>query len=960
MCEFTHLHVHSDGSTPISHDGLGNVSRLVSAAKEKNFKSLALTDHGNLINVPSFLSACKHSNIKPIIGLEAYIQHESENFHLTLLSDGNEGFETLTNLNNLAQKDWIKARPTFKLTDFETHNKGLIVLTGCPSSPLQKLDYKDALDIGVYLKGIFGNNLFSEIMYSGFGEPETLERSVKLANKLKIPLITTNDVHFPYANDALIHRMLSQMLTDGHMDYDSELLYLATQDELEQRIHDLAPDFIKHFKIGMANAIKLADKLDVVKLDNTLSLPKIENPDAKLNELIVRGLSDRHIKGDLTLEDEVYERLQYEFDIIKSMDFSTYFIILNDMVSYAKSINVKIGSGRGSGAGSLILYALGITDINPLTYDLKFERFINPKRLDFPDVDIDYDSKGRYEVIKYAKDRWGAIPVATYSRYSDDSLHNDLTKYFEIDKGVRDSIKENGINSEYYKKFVSENPFYGECYNAISGQMKHIGKHAGGVVITDKNIPTIHTSSGEIVASWTEGLHGKELSEVGVIKYDILGVSSLDVLAELESKHGLAPKPIDDSPVFDLFKNGDTLGIFQFTQSGITQFTQKIQPTKFLELVAINAVWRPGAMQAAGVHYPEYKNNGQRLLHPLIDDILAETYGVIVYQEQFMSIYAKVTGKDFGDADLARKTLTKAQGKENDPIWQQKIQDLGNEIIQGCLKCGMTEKTANQIWSEIKTHSGYSFNKSHSVSYTMLSWQLAYFKYYHRADFYAASLNANDAKSEQYLFDVIRSGIEVVPPDINKSTDKYISDGNKIYMPLTAIKGISDNGYEAILNNRPFSSIQDFVDKVPKRKVNKAVKKKLLDLGCFDSIIVSNDLFGTIPPHLELDVEPFGGKTFQEIQKESFGYVLPTREFFEAVKTAETKGYIAGVINRIEEKKSKNGNKYLRLFLYPSGIIRTYDTTIAGFNVGDEVMIKCKPNVGYGNESISIQELEYM
>lgn len=952
MSDFTHLHVHSDGSTFISHDGLGTVSRLVKAAKEKGFQSLALTDHGNLSNVPSFMSACKLNGIKPILGLESYIEYQSETFHLTLLANDSEGFNTLTELNNIAQNNWINKRPNFNLTDFEKHNKSIYVLTGCPTSPLQKTDYNDALDIGVYLKGLFNDRLFAEIMFTGYGEPDTLERSIKLSNKLKIPLITTNDVHFPYENDASAHRALSNMLTDGKMDYPSDYLFMATEQELNQRFKTLAPEYIKYFNKGVRNAEKLANILKPASFDNTLKLPKIENPDLKLNELIARGLSKRFNDGDLnTFGDEVQARLDYEYQIIKSMGFSPYFIILDDMVSYAKSINVKIGAGRGSGAGSLILYVLGITDINPLEYDLKFERFINPKRLDFPDVDIDYDSEGRYKVIEYAKQRWNGIPVATYSRYSADSLHNDLAKYFKIDKKTRDEIKDQGLNGDAYKKYIETNPLYDECYHAIHNQIRHAGKHAGGIVITDKNIPTIRLSSGDVVASWTEGLHDKELSEMGIVKFDILGISSLDVIAELEKKHGKAPKPQDNSPVFELFQKGDTLGIFQFTQQGITKFTKEIQPTKFLELVAINAVWRPGAMQAAGIHYPEYKKNGQRLLHPFIDDILEETYGVIVYQEQFMSIYARVTGKDFGDADLARKILVKAQGKENDLVYQKKIQDLGNEIIQGCLKNEISEDVANTIWSEIKTHSGYSFNKSHAVSYTMLAWQLAYYKYYYRADFYAASLNANDSKSEEYLFDVIKSGIEVVAPDINKSTDKYVSDGNKIYMPLTAIKGISDSSYNAILINRPYNDVSEFVEKVPKRKINKAVKGKLYGLGCFSTICTDDSVVCDI---LGIDKSQ---KSITEIQKECFGFVLPTPKFFKAVAKAEKQGKVAGVIKKIEEKKTKNDNVYWRYYLYPSGIVRSWNKP-RWENEGDEVAITVKDN-GYGNELVKLEELDY-
>lgn len=950
MCQFTHLHNHSDGSTPISGDGLGTVENLVKAAKAKGFEALALTDHGSLLNTPSFIHAANYHGIKPISGLEGYVEENGETFHLTILADGNEGFNSLTQLNNIAQNNYKHNRPNFKLTDLAKWNQGLIVLTGCISSPLQELDYSDAKQIGLFLKGVFGSRLFAEMMFVGLDQH--IERAIKLAEDLKLKIVVTNDCHFPNEGDSKAHSVLTSM-HKGY-DYPSDYLFLANLSQLEARVNAIAPNHKAYLEIGAKNAYLIGKKIKPVIFDNKLSLPIIKDVDFILYNLIEDGIKKRGFVGN----SEVFQRVNYEFKIISEMGFSSYFYILNDMVNYARSIGVKVGAGRGSGAGSLILYCLGITDINPLEFDLKFERFINPKRLDFPDVDIDYDSKGRNAVIEYAKQRWAGIPIATYSRYSPKSLINDLAKYFQISREDTENVKNFGFDdndnpTKVYEDFVKDKPDFDECYSKIVNQIRHIGKHAGGIIITDKVVPMIKTANKnnpQLVASWTEGLHAKEFSSMGIVKFDILGISSLDVLAALEAKHGVAPYPTDDSPVFDLFCNGDTLGIFQFAGSdGIVEFTKRIKPRKFIDLVAINALWRPGAMQGAAPHYQQFKENGQRKLHPLIDPILAETYGVICYQEQFMSIYAAVTDGDLGDADIARKILVKGQGKQNDPEWKAKLTELESKFLDGCQNKAIPKKTANLIWKEIQSHSGYSFNKSHAVAYTMLSWQLAWLKYHFRADFYAASLSVDEEKSQDYLFDVIKAGIEVVSPDINTSTDEYVSDGKRIYMPLTAIKGISDAAYDAILIQKPYTSYMDFINKVPKKKVNKRGKKALFALGAFKDF---TDDFKV------LDIDEIQQKTLSEIQAEYLGFALPTQEFFKAVAKAQTKGLIAGVITKIEEKETKiRHRKYVRYHLYPSTRpVRSY--RVLDLPIGKQVQFKVNTN-DYGHEMISVTELEY-
>lgn len=897
MCKFSHLHVHTDAS---KIDGLGPVNKLVYAASQKNFKHLAITDHGTLANVIAFDSACKEYNVKPIIGLEGYITEAGNTYHITLLADGNKGFENIVNLNNIGVKSG-HSKPVFTIQNLLDYSDDVIVLSGCPSSPLQELDWKDARRIAIKLKDTFQDRFFSELMFV----VETLpswERSIQLAQDLDLQLVLTNDVHYAEKEYAPVHKVLTNL--KGGFEYDDTHLWLAQPQDMIERVNTFAPEFSKYLVPAMENAYNLADKIGKVKLSSEPKLPHIDNADIELKKHIYKGLDQKEKLSEILYLD----RADYEYNTIKEMDFSAYFLILKDIIDYARSIGVKIGPGRGSGVGSLVLYLLGVTELDPIEHKLSFERFLNPKRVEMPDVDVDIDSDGRDLVIKYAAEKWGGIPVATYGDYNEKSLIRELTKYFGATKEQQDLASDEGVDGKIFQSIAAEKPLIQLCYDVMLGQIKYAGKHAGGIIITDQLVPFELDTNGNIMAGWSEGVETKELSKAGIVKFDLLGVKALSVLKILETKHGKAKEPNEDSPVWELFHTGKTTGVFQFSGSaGIVDYTKRVKPNKFDDLTAINALYRPGALDAGTAQmYPVWKTN-PRKLHPIIDDILEDTYGVICFQEQFMSMYARVTDGDLADADFARKVIVKAP-KNLDLSnvahieWKHKYDELQEKFLTGCNNKSIDPSTAQGIWNEISAHSRYSFNRAHSAAYSYTAWQMAYFKYYYPVDYYAALLSIHPENSEEYIFAAVMDGIDIVMPDVNNSTKNYESDGTKIYMPLSAVYGLSENGTQAILEAKPFTTLEDFAERVPKKKVNKRAKKGLYALGAFNNLINGHSKDEQLSV---LGIDDVTETTDEMKQISYLGYTIPTRNLMKSIQNAARMGYVGGVIvDKIDKQSS--------------------------------------------------------
>jgi DNA polymerase III subunit alpha len=928
MSDFTHLHVHTDASRI---DGLGTVSRIVNSARMLGFKSLAMTDHGTLANAISFNAAAEVAGIKPIIGMEGYVRQDGKRFHITLLADGPRGFSSLVKLNNKGAESDDTTRPTFAFSDLLMHNEGLIVLTGCSASPFQhEVHWDDARQLALELKSAIGNRLMAEVMFVGNAGGHW-ERAAKLARDLKLAPVLTNDVHFSYPQDAEVQKLLTTIKSG--FTYENRYLYLASEEEIRRRVEELAPDFLSLFEQGVINAGKLAARLGTVNFKSPAALPHIDDAYEKLVHLVQSGLGRKVTPADMP---RYIERAQEELNVIEGMGFSSYFLILQDIIAYARSIGVRVGPGRGSGAGSLVLWAIECTEIDPLVYGLSFERFLNKHRKEMPDVDTDFDSEGRDQVIAYANRRWGAIPVATYQRWSHKSLVHDLSRVLRIPRSVDDEIAdEEAPGGPAFMRASTRWPIFPIAYNAMEGQIKSIGKHPGGVVIPagGKEIPLERTSNGVLAAAWTEGEY-RELTTAGIVKLDLLGISALTILKELEQEFGRrAPDPEDDSPVFRIFQEGDVGGIFQFSGSaGIIRFTKDVKPRTFNDLVAINALWRPGAIDAGtALLYPAWRAK-PRTIHPIIDDILYETYGVICYQEQFMAIYARLTGKTLAEADIARKVLAKARPGQSD--WEEAHSALRNEFVDGAQDHGLDKTQAAKLWGEIDKHTRYSFNKSHSVAYARIAWEQAWWKFHHRAHFYTALLNSDSADWQNVIHEAISSGMEVKLPHVNRSTKSFGTDGKTIYLPLTVIRGLGDAKAEEIALNAPYDSIDDFLARVSRRTANATIRKLLLKVGAFEGMP------GELSPSDFVDM--IDGDSDEEDLSNILTIFLPSPGLIRRINKAEEDGYVAGKVMSVETRSSKYGD-YDVVVLFPKG---SYWTRSYKLSVGDEVRMSVKKDSG--------------
>lgn len=951
MSDFVHLHTHSEFSLI---DGLSPTTRLVSGAAALGFKALGLTDHGSLAGAISFTNICHEHGIKPVLGMEAYVGLDGHRFHLTLLADGNEGFKTLVELNNMGQRGDDTVRPTFSYDALRRYNKGLIVMTGCPASPFHALSYGEAKAMALELKGILDGRLFAEVQFISHSAP--WERSLQLARDLKLIPIVTNDTHFLHKADSVAHKILTEM--KAKFSYESELLFLATANQLRDRVMTMAPEQLELLEKGMKNSVKLASRLQVVKFNDTPKLPHIEDANEQLAAMASANLRATTLSPERRLAYE--ERVKYELDVITEMGFSSYFLILQDIISFAKSQGVRIGPGRGSGAGSLVLFLLGCTEIDPMVHGLSFDRFLNRMRREMPDVDTDIEAEQRDVVLDYAARRWGAMPVVTFSRYSHKSLTHDLARSFHVPRELDAKAADDGPGSDAFKKLLATDKQIAVTYEAImggsisdvasgkitSGQVRHKGQHAGGVVIADSSepLPLERTSGGDIVVGWTEGEH-RELTSAGLVKFDLLGLSALSILSRLEKMFGHRADPcVDGSPVFSLFQLGDLLGIFQFAGSqGIIEFTKKVKPKTFSDLVAINALYRPGALDSgAAKHFPEWRKK-PRKLHPLIDDILDETYGIICYQEQFMAILDRITGGGMAAADLARRTLAKARPGQSE--WEAKFAKLTAEFFEGAEAKGIDRSTAETIWGEIITHTRYSFNKSHSVAYAQVAWEMAWWKYNHPRHFYAALMTVDQNEWQRYLFNVISDGIQVEAPHVNISTTNFEVSDKSIKLPLTIVKNLGDVGVEAIISAAPFKSLQDFMERVPARAVNSRAREGLFMLGAFDGL---PDIANAVKV-LKLKEEP-EPLTQVAAAIKYMGLFLPTGKIVEAINTARKQGLVSGMIFTKEKRSSAHG-QYWVYKLLPDGAVWSREHEL---EVGQLVKMKVRAASG---KIISVSKL---
>ncbi len=906
MC-YTPLHLH----TEYSPDGLGTTENMMEYAASVGFKSLAITDHGTCGGHVSFWSAARNHGIKTIFGNELYVVHSGKRGHLTMLVRNQVGYENLLKINNLSyeQKD-SRGFPVVTLDDIAKYSNGLIALSGCSASPLYFGTDADAMSYAGSLYDIFGReNFFAEVM--GVISEDNYTRPRMIARKLGLTMVITNDTHFARKQDANAHTVMC--ISRKGFDYTSQELYLKTRAEM------LGTKFLQSYAGSslleelLDNTNIVADSIEEIDLSGTPLLPSASSG----IDIVTEAWSNENGNWHKTRVDNS-ARLKYEIEVIQNQGAVDYFTILYDIVRYCKDNGIAIGPGRGSGAGSYFLYLLGITDVDPIEHGLLFERFLNPDRSDMADFDLDVDASRRDEVIKYANDKWGAFPIANYSTYSHASLIRDIGRFFnvpltEVAKAA-DSEDENILN-EFFNKCETTHTTAGvskkitpadarRAYDVMLGQIRHRGKHAGGVVIATRPVPI---EDGNV--AWVEGIHARELSRVGLVKYDILGVTALPQLEEMKKISGVNPGNPWDSDAPEVFKgvfhSGRTEGVFQFGgSSGIVDLTKRVKPESLADLSAINALYRPGPLDSGMAwKYPEYKEM-PRKVHPDIDKILDETYGVIVYQEQVMAIVALVTGGSLAEADNARKIISK--GKKGDVVWEGKMRSLESHFKDKGSKI-YPSQMVNSLWEEIVTFGRYGFNKSHSTAYSLMSYRMAWYKHFHPHAFYTALLNGDSENADSWLYAAARDGIKVKHPDINVSGVKWVTDGIVIYAPLTALKYFGEKQATEFLSIRgehgEFKTFEE-LEKVPKRILNARVKKQLYLGGALNGI--SGSVLDYVPDFNELK-----DLSRREKEIEALGYRLPGDSFIDFFNKETKHGRVVGFVSDIEKRNKGRGDYFV-------------------------------------------------
>ena len=874
--EFVHLHNHSDYSLL---DGAQRIDQLVNTIDDLNMDTVALTEHGNMFSVLPYYKQAKKAGIKPIIGCEIYVAVGSRfekkarsdggwgNNHLILLAQNFIGYRNLMKLVTAGYLEGFYYRPRIDMDLLREYSEGLICMSAClkgvvPEKML-KGDYEGAKKEALLFSEIFQDRYYLEIQNHGIPEEEqNLKNMKKLSQDLNLPLVCTNDAHYAKkehweAHDIHICLGTGKERSDpNRLRYATPEFYFKTQDEMHK--------LFKEFPGAIENTRKIADSIDITLPIGESHLPNfpipkeanISDPDEYLKSITESGA--QNLYGEIT--PEIKERMSHELDVIKNMGFAGYFLITADFVEYAKKALIPVGPGRGSAAGSLVSYALGITSIDPLKHDLLFERFLNPDRISMPDIDIDFCIERRGEVIDYIKEQYGensVTQIITFGKMKAKQVVRDVGRvmgysFSEVDKIAKAIPNELNITldkalekSPELKK-MSEGDFK-ELINhskVLEGMHRHASIHAAGVVIAPSEltdyIPLYKSSTNDITSQYDM----KGLEELGLLKMDFLGLRNLTVIdkavALINLKGGnvdLEKLSFEDGKVYELFAKGNTIGVFQFESSGMREFLKKLKPTVLEDLIAMNALYRPGPMENIDSFINrKHGDKGINYPHKLLEPILKETYGIIVYQEQVMQIAHEVAGFTLAEADIMRR----AMGKKIKSL----MEELSIKFIAGAEKNGINKKKAKEIFSLIEKFAQYGFNKSHSTAYAYVAYQTAWLKVHHPAEFMSANLTSEMRNIDRVVIlinECKKMAIDVKAPDINVSFEDFRPIDNKsISYGLNAIKNVGAKALGTIIaerkENGPYKTIFNLCSRVDQQKVNKRVLESLIMSGSLDSI----------------------------------------------------------------------------------------------------------------------------
>lgn len=869
---FVHLHNHTEYSLL---DGAAKIKEMVAMAKKLGMPAIAITDHGNMYGVVDFYKAAKQAEIKPILGCEVYMAPESRlnkqgsrddnAYHLVLLAETNEGYQNLMQLVTLGHREGFYYKPRIDKELLRKYNKGLICLSGCLGGQIPNLlmrgDKQGARDLALEMQEIFGKgNFYLELQDHGMMEQKTVNKDlVEISKETGIPLVATNDLHYLAKEDAEAHDVLlciqtaKQVGDEDRMKFPNDQFYLKTEQEMAE-LFAWCPE-------AVTNTVEIAQRCDVTLQFGTYHLPDYPVPEGHdvktwLRHMCKEKLSWRYPEPT----QEVLERMEFELSVIERMGYSSYFLIVWDFCDFARRNNILVGPGRGSGAGSIVAYILGITDIDPLPYKLLFERFLNPERVSMPDFDIDFCYERRGEVIEYVMEKYGRERVAqiiTFGTMAARAVVRDVGRALGLSFAETDRIAK--LIPEELKmtidKALEQEPKLKELMEQdarvdklitvakkLEGLARHASTHAAGVVIAKEDLVNYVPLQGDDEEGLTTQLPMTTLEELGLLKMDFLGLRTLTIINKaidmVKLNRGIEIDlnriPLDDKATYELLCAANTLGVFQLESDGMRKVIVDLKPSVFEDIIALVALYRPGPMEQIPTFIAS--KHGQVPItypHPKLEELLKETYGVMIYQEQIMLAASELAGFNLGQADLLRRAIGK---KKHDVMMEQR-----KIFVAGCCENGLEKKQAEDIYDLIVKFADYGFNKSHSAAYGLVAYYTAYLKANYPLEFMAAMLGGAMASSEKVAFYIDhcrRLGIQVLPPDINESGVSFTVVGDKIRFGLGAVKNVGTAAVEQLMaerQNGPFTSLADFCTRMNGR-CNKRMLEYMIKGGCMDSI----------------------------------------------------------------------------------------------------------------------------
>ena len=891
--DFVHLHLHTQYSLL---DGANRVGEMCRRIRELEMPAVAVTDHGNMFGAFAFYHEALKSGVRPILGIEAYIapgdrrdreaqaaveSGEGYAYHLTILAATQTGYRNLIRLVSEAYLTGFYHRPRMDKALLREHSEGLIALSGClkgeVAGALSRGNVDAARRAVAEYQDIFGrDNFYIELMDHGLPkQTEILPDLLRLSAESGAPVVATNDSHYLHRDDAFAHEVLlcigmgKTLEDERRMRFYNDEFYVKSAQEMRER-------FRRWSEESLTNTIAVAERCAVTFDTEGLHLPTFSAPDGKTPaeyfiELAREGLERRLAElepffraGKIPNPPEKYrERLEYEIGVVEKMGFPSYVLLVSDFIRHARERGISVGPGRGSAAGSIVAWALRITEIDPLRYDLLFERFLNPERISMPDIDIDFCQERRGEVIEYVTRKYGRENVAqivTFSQLKPKLAVRDVARVLSLPVALGDRIAKlipDGVDVTF-ERAMKESPQLKEAISTdesvakvvqiagrLEGLSRHAGMHAAGVVIAPRPIteylPLYRTNTGDVTTQFDMNA----VEKMGLLKIDFLGLITLDIMdaaaQAIRERTGdavdLDHLPLNDEKTYELFRSGKTACVFQFDSSGMRDLLRRAKPKVFSDLAALNALYRPGALDAGTVEeYVRRRNGTSKVTYPLpeIEDILEETFGILVYQEQVMRIASRVAGYTLAEADLLRKAI----GKKKREIMMAE----GEKFVRGAVEHGTPEKKAKQLWALIEPFARYGFNKSHAVAYALVAYKTAFLKAHYPVDFLAAALSAEIGSTDgivKVIGDCAEMGIPVLPPDINESRKDFAAVGSAIRFGLAAIKGVGDQAAESILEERrrkPFVSFTDLAHRLDTHLVNKRTLDALICAGALDSL----------------------------------------------------------------------------------------------------------------------------